>query len=108
MRVLNRKKVTARKIHTCSGCNREIKVGDTYTTSFTTDYDQSWTWKECSVCSEFIPKFVEVYSNDGYSEDDVYETALEICIDRGFFRDGTLNSHSPAWEMIDRIMKENI
>jgi hypothetical protein len=52
--------VKARVMHSCTECDRAIKVGEYYTVQAVVNYyarpRSCFTWKRCAVCKPIIPE----------------------------------------------------
>ena len=69
---------TAKKIHKCSECHREIKVGEKYFRDSGKWDDGFFTFKMCSPCREIIDSFFCEGFAYGNMTADLYEHIQEV------------------------------
>ena len=64
---------TARKIHHCDMCDREILPGERYQRDVGFDGGTAWTWKECEHCQALIKTYPEIldWVDEGYNSSDI-------------------------------------
>lgn len=80
--------VKARKPHYCSWCDKEIHVGEKYTTS-TLKIDYVYEWRECSRCKPYVD---EMFDDDVWGD---YDSGYGI--DQQTFWDFMAEKHYDIW-----------
>lgn len=80
--------VEARKPHYCSWCDKEIHVGEKYTTS-TLKIDYIYEWRECSRCKPYVDEMFDDKVWGDYDSGDG--------IDQQTFWDFMSEKHRDVW-----------
>ena len=80
--------VEARKPHYCSWCDKEIHVGEKYTTS-TLKIDYIYEWRECSRCKPYVD---EMFDDEFYGDYDP-----DYGIDSQTFYEFMTEKHPGVW-----------
>lgn len=80
MRVINTKKVKARKRHVCDMCGSNIYPGEEYELQ-TNEFDNEiYNWKNCYHCKPIVKQMDMGYYPDGITKENFWEFITEYDI----------------------------
>lgn len=79
MRILDEKRVKARKTHKCSWCNSTIEKGEEYQRSTATSDGDIYDWLECDKCKKHVGEMYKELNSYGdvFTQEDFREFIKE-------------------------------